>query len=168
MTQTLMHYASSPITFDPSREYRQNKPRCFGKPEGLWVSVLGEDDWPTWCESEGSFTNTLAAAHQVTLRPDAAIRRISTPAGIDSFHETYAIHTDFEFRYGVGHHRWPIDWARVVTEYDGIIIAPYQYSRRFSPDWYYGWDCASGCIWNLDAIVAVEQTDTPSLTAVTP
>lgn len=42
-----------------------------------------------------------------------------------------------------------IDWKAVAKEYDGIEIDPYQYERRFSEGflWYYGWDCASGCVW---------------------
>jgi len=38
----------------------------------------------------------------------------------------------------------------VSKEYDGIEIAPYQWDARLSLIWYYGWDVASGCIWNLD------------------
>ena len=45
---------------------------------------------------------------------------------------------------------------------DGIIIAPYQWYCRMTVDWYYTWDCASGCIWNLDAIESVN-----AVTAVT-
>ena len=48
-----------------------------------------------------------------------------------------------------------LDFLKVMDEYDGIIIAPYQYSCRLmnsSTAWYYGWDCASGCIWNLGCI----------------
>ena len=47
-----------------------------------------------------------------------------------------------------------IDWKKVKSKYQGIIIAPYQWSCRLNLDsnWYYGWDCASGCIWDLDCI----------------
>lgn len=35
--------------------------------------------------------------------------------------------------------------------YDG---APYQWECRLDRDtfWYYSWDCASACIWNLQAV----------------
>ncbi|AIY32561.1 hypothetical protein PBI_MIAZEAL_209 [Mycobacterium phage MiaZeal] len=36
-------YAAAPITLDRSRIYTQ---AVDHKPEGLWVSVAGEDDWP--------------------------------------------------------------------------------------------------------------------------
>jgi hypothetical protein len=40
------------------------------------------------------------------------------------------------------------DWVRLAKEYDGIEIAPYIYKGRFEILWYYGWDVASGCIWD--------------------
>jgi hypothetical protein len=42
-----------------------------------------------------------------------------------------------------------VDWPRVAKEYDGIEISPYQWEFRHEMLWYYGWDVASGCIWNL-------------------
>jgi hypothetical protein len=45
-----------------------------------------------------------------------------------------------------------INWAAVATKYVGIEIAPYQWSCRTSLQWYYGWDVASGCVWDADAV----------------
>ena len=42
-----------------------------------------------------------------------------------------------------------IDWKKVASKYDGIEIVPYQPKARMNLLWYYGWDIASGCIWNL-------------------
>ena len=52
-----------------------------------------------------------------------------------------------------------IDWAEVASKYDGIIISPYQWSLRLDMEmmWYYGWDCASGCIWNISAIKELKE-----------
>ena len=50
------------------------------------------------------------------------------------------------------------NWAPTAAQYAGVIIAPYQWERRLdgdASDWYYGWDCASGCIWNADAIASI-------------
>ena len=51
-----------------------------------------------------------------------------------------------------------IDWRLVAEEWQGIVIAPYLWERRFDSDarWYYSWDCASGCIWDHRAIAAIE------------
>ena len=43
------------------------------------------------------------------------------------------------------------DWAKVASHYDGIEICPYIESRR-NMTWYYGWDVASGCVWNASGI----------------
>lgn len=159
MTGQLVHYAAEPITFDPQRSYVQAAPRTYGTPEGLWVSVAGEDDWPSWCEGEGCFTDSLKAVHHVTLSPDANVLRLNTVEALDDFTRQFAVCGDWErqFAHLINDHRkWPIEWPAVAAEYDGIMIAPYQWGRRNVLSWYYGWDCASGCIWNLAAVAAVE------------
>ena len=54
------------------------------------------------------------------------------------------------------HHRsYRINWQPLTEQYAGIIISPYQWKRRLdgrASDWYYGWDCASACIWDLSAV----------------
>lgn len=49
-----------------------------------------------------------------------------------------------------------IDWIYVYGLYDGIIINPWIKSKRNSYTWYSGWECASGCIWGLNAIDNLE------------
>lgn len=53
---------------------------------------------------------------------------------------------------------------RVRQDYAGIEISPYQYECRFELTWYYGWDVASGCVWDKEAIRAVEPVDARILT----
>jgi hypothetical protein len=45
-----------------------------------------------------------------------------------------------------------IDWPRLAKTHDGIEISPYQWSLRLNLLWYYGWDVASGCIWNTEKL----------------
>lgn len=51
-----------------------------------------------------------------------------------------------------------IDWRKVERDFAGIEIAPYQYRLRFDRNvsWYYPWDVASGCLWDVDVIKHVE------------
>ena len=49
-----------------------------------------------------------------------------------------------------------INWLAVARDYDGILIAPYCYTRRMTLDWYNTWDCASACVWNARAIERVD------------
>jgi hypothetical protein len=152
-----MHYAKCAFTLDRSHDYRQAEPTSFGKPRGFWVSVAGESDWPSFCRSEDFGIDRLAVEHTVTLSPDSNVLRIDDAVGMREFHDRFAVVTDFERRHPslASHQRLPIDWRAVAQVCDGIIIAPYQWSQRLDMSWYYGWDCASGCIWNLSAIAAV-------------
>jgi hypothetical protein len=45
-----------------------------------------------------------------------------------------------------------INWPKVAQDYSGIEICPYQWKFRLNYMWYYGWDVASGCIWNQNAL----------------
>jgi hypothetical protein len=154
----LRHYTAVPIVLSLDHEYEQGEPRSYAKPRGFWVSVLGEDDWPTWCKNEEFREDMLATEHAVTLAEDANILHLDTHRSLNEFTATYGIVETK--RYGT--HEWSevsIDWQKVASEYQGIIIAPYQWGQRLDLSWYYGWDCASGCIWDLSAIASVEVVE---------
>jgi hypothetical protein len=160
----LLHYDEKPVEFDPNRQYCLNREHSVvGKPNGLWVSVEGEDDWKWWCESEEFCLGSLRHVHEVTLVPDANILYITNPNQLLAFHHQYAApsrhwHTDDDILH------WGLDWARAAQDYQGIIIAPYFWDLRLDgPFWYYGWDCASGCIWDLNAISGVEEINQEEL-----
>jgi len=162
-----IHHSWWPLTYRRDHVYTPDAPHGHGKPVGFWISPHGEDDWAQWCLSESSLAPWR---YRVTLDPGANILWISTGEQLDIFHHTYAVQTDFERymeaqypaeRYGLGDdylfRQWPIDWAKVAADYEGLIIVPYLWNHRLrGPSWYYGWDCASGCIWSTAAIVAVE------------
>lgn len=151
---TLDHFAETAIVLDRTLVYEQATPHTYGKPRGIWVSVRGEDDWPSWCQSEGFHLVGLTTRHDVVLHPDANILLLSTSIELRAFTDEFGIREAKSY----GSHSWvdlSTDWARVAREHDGIVIAPYQWSERLDLSWYYGWDVASGCIWNLDAIAAL-------------
>ena len=50
-------------------------------------------------------------------------------------------------------------WYCHGDKYDGIEINPYQFEARYQYTWYYGWDIASGCIWNLSGVKLKLLTD---------
>ena len=159
VVERLMHYAAKPVGLVREWKYEQREPHSFGKPEGFWVSVQGEDDWPSWCQHEEFDLGRLGYAHHVRLSSDANILRITSALELDEFTVKYAVQTEFERRFTWKRddkRKWPIDWRGVAAQLDGIIIAPYQWGQRNATDWYYGWDCASGCIWNTAAIASVE------------
>lgn len=169
----LTHYAHRPTVLDRSRVYDQSG-RHHGhmKPGGLWVSVDGEQDWPEWCLAEDYPLGTWP--YRVTLRAQANVLTITSGYELDYLHALYSYEDDFNRRmrergdllegqrFRVN--QWPMDWCRMAGDYQGLIIAPYLWSHRFGgPFWYYGWDCASGCIWDLDAISTFEPRHIPAL-----
>lgn len=160
----LEHYSKVPLEWPP-RSYVQAPLGTDGnfKPKGLWVSVRGEYDWPWWCRAEDFQVSRLAMRQIVHLTGNARILTIESEEQI----------LEFDAIFGVDHPLSPtftwhqIDWGRVASEHDGIVIAPYLWSCRLpmeerdSPrskvsNWYYPWDCASGCIWNAGAIDSFE------------
>lgn len=144
---SLSHFAARPVG---QLERRRNQ--CVdAKPRGLWLSVDGDRDWESWCIAEDFNLAALAVRHRVTLRRDANVLCLSGAEQIDDFHERYAADLAPDFTL--------IDWRRITEAHDGIVIAPYCWPRRLkgrASRWYYGWDCASGCIWNPRAIEKIE------------
>lgn len=167
----LLHYSKEPIA-GPLKD-RSDELGVEMKPHGLWFSVEGEYDWKWWCDAENFRPDMLKCVTEVTLKPGANILRLSRPEAIDAVTVDYgrtlkgmdamrmpSIMLDDE-----GNVQWGkempftvfLDWAAIGKLYDGIIIAPYCWDRRLNGGamWYYGWDCASGCIWNPRAIQAI-------------
>jgi hypothetical protein len=149
----LSHYSAQPLAFDPERIYPQNSD--VFKPIGFWLSDDGDHGWKTWCGEEDWNVGALAYRADFEILPGANILHLSTAEAIRAFTKTH----------GLPYPRWPsgsyidvIDWTRVRQLYDGIIISPYQWDCRLNYDvhWYYSWDCASACIWNLRAIRSVD------------
>jgi len=138
----LFHYSARPFRFNRRRRYE----RDHWKPHGLWLSVEGENDWRAWCEGENWGIDKLKNVSEVVLAPDANVLIVDTLAKLDAFNTLYGSDNDRSYS---------IAWEKVKAMHDGIIIAPYQWERRYSFMWYYGWDCASGVIWNLPAIANV-------------
>jgi hypothetical protein len=148
----LSHFTDEPLVTlrsveQPTKDYRSE----FDKPKGLWVSVDGDDDWASWCA--GSDFDIGQKRYNVILKPEANILLIKSASAL----------MDFTYDYGVeredGYRRRYIPWEIVAAKYQGIIIAPYQWGCRMHEEtrWYYGWDCASGCIWDSAAIANTSE-----------
>jgi hypothetical protein len=106
------------------------------------------------------------------LKPDANMKVITNESEIIAFDQEYSE----ELQLAPNYTRHTIDWKRLAADFDGIIIAPYIWSCRLPMDrtgprhkvsnWYYPWDCASGCIWNgTAAIEAFEVVERAAIAA---
>lgn len=119
------------------------------KPHGFWVSDEDDYGWHEWCNNENFYIENLKVAHEITLHEDANILYIRSVEALDEFTERYRLSP-------ISSHQ--ICWAEVAKEYQGIIITPYLWERRLdrNSSWYYGWDVASGCIWDAKAIKSIK------------
>lgn len=150
MNLALSHYSIAKV--EAVHDADERRPRGAYKPAGFWVSVDGEYDWPTWCGENDFLPKEPLLRHRVTLAESANVLCLSDPDAVLALGKKYGIPSQFWRGHIV------LDWAAFAADYDGLIIAPYQWSSRLddAAHWYYGWDCASGVIWKARAIASVE------------
>ena len=126
----------------------------FMKPEGLWFSP--EDDtqkhdasWRDYCLQELDDDSLLSYKYHVELGSCANLLILDTVSKMYEFNKRYLVYYEEPVLRSLA-----ICWQQVALDYQGILIAPYQWSLRLHSDfcWYYPWDCASGCIWDISAI----------------
>ena len=148
----LVHYTSNLLLLQ-DLQIRKQKESLNMKPRGLWVSVenKGSYGWKQWCLSEEFRVEELIMPHLVTLASNANILHISSIEELDEFNNEYKQYLIPNL--GMAHPKW----NQVAEKYQGIIISPYLWERRFDSEmlWYYAWDCASGCIWDNTAIKSI-------------
>ena len=133
----------------------------YQKPHGFWITDDSDGCWRSWCLAEGFRLDELTHKHEIDL-DETKVLVLRSRSEIEVFACKYRA------LYKWGPEEEPqkytdvcIDWPRVAADYDGIIITPYQWSLRLAPDfnWYYVWDCASGCIWNPRAILDIRLVE---------
>lgn len=113
--------------------------------------------------------------HEVIFKDESRILKITTVEQFDAFEKEYweqdamireiremfPAAPDFpnipdipHLPYGLQANRLfgSIDWPKIMKHYAACEINPYLYQRRLESAWYYGWDCASGCVWDRTAI----------------
>lgn len=142
----LSHWSANPINSVYSVQ-QGGKDARNDKPKGLWVSVDGPYDWLWWNDLEEFYDLSKQHRYKIQLSPLAKILYIRNSEDLHRFD------TEFHVPLRGTSDRWSIDWQRVANYWQGIVIAPYLWSERLGGiSWYYGWDCASGSIWDKSAI----------------
>ena len=136
------------ITTSPTRitefyDVDQSQRRAQNKPKGLWYACGPE--WLNWMSTDmPECLNKVNYIYELTLDP-TTICFIRTADDLQKFDRKYGSKTTWGGE--------TINWAKVARDYKGIEICPYQGADRYVYDWYYGWDIASGCIWDASAIM---------------
>lgn len=132
--------------FDYSRRYEQ---KINHKPKGFWYSI--GDCWENWVIkneldwiSEFRYSIELGSSNILRLKTKDELLEFSKRFGKTSSYNQYYRFESVD----------TIDWKQVAQNWDGIEINPYVNSARLDPltSWYYTWDVASGCVWNLSRI----------------
>lgn len=140
----LRHYSKAPL--GPLRNVEPRPARNPGKPRGFWLSDESEYGWSQWCDdAEFGIGNCwtdfdVDLSRVLVLRSDAEIMRL---------------HRRFPNRAARRWNLWCfeiVDWQKIGEAYGGILITPYSYAMRRDVGWYYGWDCASGCFWDVSCL----------------
>jgi len=108
----------------------------------------------------GSYLEKANYLYEVKLGEE--IIQISSDDEFDNFQS--------EFGFPLGKRGPAINWKEIQEqEYNGIEICPHNWERREELDWYYPWDVASGCIWNLsgvsDIVLLAEKGESNSETS---
>lgn len=156
----LIHYSPREIEFQNNYLYDQNEVKFHSKPNGLWVSVEGEDDWKNWCLDEKFCLERLRFSYEIVLKNNANILYLTTPKEIYEFSEKYSWRSRPRISGGFDpkEDTHELNWFEIKNKYQGIIISPYQWECRLALEssWYYGWDCSSGCIWDMNCIDFME------------
>ena len=139
-----IHMSKTPFELE-KRIFTQ---RATMKPNGFWYGFGNE--WIDWVRSEmpdweGKYIYEVDIGNTNVLK-------IDTHFDLMKFHRKYAERKQIA-RDDL------LDWSEVAKEYDGIEINPYQFEARYQYMWYYGWDVASGCIWNLNNVKLKLITD---------
>lgn len=110
------------------------------KPTGFWYQV--DNGWEDWMLMEDWQPMVYKYKYSVDVS-DLNILYIQSASELDIFTEKFKINEKY---------LETINWLEVIKLYDGVEIAPYIYERRLTRMWYYGWDCASGVVWNIDNV----------------
>lgn len=157
-----LKYAAEPIVLDRLRTYRQREAlSAYTKPCGFWITDDSEDCWRSWCTGERWGLERLTHKHEIDLDEDR-ILVLNSEWEVTAFARQYNV--DNWWGPAGEPRKWRdrcIDWPRLAGDYAGIIITPYIWALRLADDysWYYGWDCASGCIWDASAIKDVRLVE---------
>lgn len=122
------------------------------KPIGLWYGQ--NDSWISWCQSQ--MPHWLGLYIYEILPCEDQLYQIKNEEDFVKFEEDYkadleGLPKEFLDIKSIFSTRW-MNYKKLSENYSGIEIIPYQYSLRHSSFWYYGWDCASGCIFKKSGI----------------
>jgi hypothetical protein len=153
---TRIHMARSPVTLD-GRSYGQAANSLLTpsqldfdlKPRGFWYAF--DDSWVSWAKEN---MNWLMGDYLYEVKVHS-----TNILSLSTYDELVQLTKEYKCSFSCDRIGLFMDWRRFSEKYDGIEINPYIWKARLEFMWYYGWDVASGCIWNLDKVELVPLDD---------
>ncbi len=138
------------ITNNSDIIYKKHKQNNSYKPVGLWYSFGLE--WLDFIIDSGMDFYLDKKLHTFLIDTnELKILKISNIEEMGNFFNEFKENNDYSNLLSLRNIAG-IDWIKVSEIYDGIEIYPYLYEGRRKHNWYYGWDVASGCIWNTEKL----------------
>ena len=110
----LHHYSDNEIKEIFSKEQSTEQKHC-ARPRGLWVSVVGDNDWKSYRGHDLRDQNQ----YEIILADEAKILFLDSEEQLSDFTQTFGLKPS-------GEQRIAIDWVQVAITYQGMIIAPYR------------------------------------------
>lgn len=145
----LRHWSEHPLPEVLNNKDQIKKP-WTSKPNGFWLSDENSDmSWKKWCDDEEFRQERLQYWTDFTVDMSDIIH-LKNANDILLFTETYKVKPDDTYS---------IDWVAVTLNHKGILITPYVWECRLNKncDWYYPWDCASGCFWDVSCLSPIKK-----------
>lgn len=137
------------------RAYQQCLAR---KPAGFWLTDESqENSWSAYLDVAGKGNRPY---HRRDFEIDLFdVRVIRTEDQMCGFNLEYATVSVSRMNQTRICSQPLVDWPRVAQSYKGVIITPYQRTvmEQDAFRWYAGWDCASGCVWDLTCMRPVPR-----------
>jgi len=129
------------------------------KPNGFWYECQdgSSETWKEFCTYGMSSGYRYDSTYSVVLN-DYNILFIPNKRHFEKFYKMYSVPHPADPDGTKGYDK-QIDWPKVAEHYAGIEICPYLVEKRMDDDsfWYYGWDVASGCVWDPSGIKEIIQ-----------
>ena len=155
------HSRSSTRVADIHPQIANFEQKIGPKPNGLWYECQdgSSTSWKDFCSYEMSSGYKYDQTYNVKLN-DYEILFIPDEYHFERFYKMYSVNPPYDADGSKGFDKM-IDWPRVAREYAGIEICPYLSSKRHDDlsFWYYGWDVASGCVWDPKGIKKLDKLE---------
>lgn len=148
--------------FPINKVFQQQHQTITDKPTGLWYAI--GNDWIDYIRGQPDISYWEGDYIYLLELDMSQILKIYNENEFEVFTHKYGV-SDSEIE-GIEDNMpidinevMYIDWEKVAYDYSGIEINPYLGYKHQT--WYRGWDVASGCIWNPNAIIGMKQVEGP-------